>query len=89
MNNLHLAVQFFLQLAVILLFCRMVGAIAGRFGQPHVVAEMSGGGVLGPSFCQVQLVPLQTPEQQSAAAPQTSPVTPQAQKVTAPRARHW
>ena len=30
MNNLHLAVQFFLQLAVILLFCRIVGAIAAH-----------------------------------------------------------
>ena len=26
MNNLNLAVQFFLQLAVILMFCRLVGA---------------------------------------------------------------
>ena len=50
MNNLHLAVQFFLQLAVILLFCRMVGAIAARFGQPQVVAEMIAGVLLGPSL---------------------------------------
>ena len=50
MNNLQLAVQFFLQLAVILLFCRLVGAIAGRFGQPQVVAEMIAGVLLGPSF---------------------------------------
>jgi Kef-type K+ transport system membrane component KefB len=50
MNNLHLAVQFFLQIAVILLFCRLVGAIAGRFGQPQVVAEMVAGVLLGPSL---------------------------------------
>jgi Kef-type K+ transport system membrane component KefB len=50
MNNLHLAVQFFLQLAVILLFCRVVGAIALRLGQPQVVAEMLAGVLLGPSL---------------------------------------
>ena len=50
MNNLHLAVQFFLQLAVILLACRVVGAIAARFGQPQVVAEMITGVCLGPSL---------------------------------------
>lgn len=50
MNNVHLAVQFFLQLAVILLFCRFVGAIALRFGQPQVVAEMVAGVLLGPSL---------------------------------------
>src|SRR5215216_6098244 len=50
MNNLHLAVQFFIQLAVILLFCRLVGAIAVRLGQPQVVAEMIAGVMLGPSL---------------------------------------
>ena len=50
MSNLNLAVQFFLQLAVILMFCRLVGAIAGRCGQPQVVAEMIAGVLLGPSF---------------------------------------
>lgn len=50
MNNLHLAVQFFLQIAVILLFCRLVGAIAVRLGQPQVVAEMLAGVLLGPSL---------------------------------------
>lgn len=50
MNNLNLAIQFFLQLAVILLFCRVVGAIAARFGQPQVVAEMIAGVLLGPSL---------------------------------------
>ena len=50
MTNLHLAVQFFIQLAVILLFCRLVGAIALRLGQPQVVAEMVAGVLLGPSL---------------------------------------
>ncbi len=50
MNNLHLAVQFFLQIAVILLFCRLVGAVAARLGQPQVVAEMVAGVLLGPSL---------------------------------------
>jgi Kef-type K+ transport system membrane component KefB len=50
MNNVHLAVQFFLQIAIILLFCRLVGAVAVRFGQPQVVAEMVAGVLLGPSF---------------------------------------
>ena len=50
MSNLHLAVQFFLQLAVILLFCRFVGAIALRLGQPQVVAKMLPGVLLGPSL---------------------------------------
>src|SRR5262245_26758089 len=50
MNNLSLAIHFFLQIAVILLFCRLVGAIARRFGQPQVVAEMLAGVLLGPSL---------------------------------------
>ena len=50
MNNISLAVHFFLQIAVILLFCRLVGAIAKRFGQPQVVAEMIAGVLLGPSL---------------------------------------
>jgi Kef-type K+ transport system membrane component KefB len=50
MKNLDLAVQFFLQLVVILVFCRLVGAIAARFGQPQVVAEMIAGVMLGPSL---------------------------------------
>jgi Kef-type K+ transport system membrane component KefB len=50
MNNFHLAVQFFLQIVVIPLFCRLVGAIAARLGQPQVVAEMLAGVLLGPSL---------------------------------------
>ncbi len=50
MNNLDLAIHFFLQLAVILVFCRIVGLVAVRFGQPQVVAEMIAGVLLGPSL---------------------------------------
>lgn len=50
MSNTHLAVQFFLQLAVILVVCRAVGAVAARLGQPLVVAEMLAGVMLGPSL---------------------------------------
>lgn len=50
MSNVHLAVQFFFQIAVILLCCRIVGVVAGKFGQPQVVAEMITGVLLGPSF---------------------------------------
>ena len=50
MTHLQLAVQFFFQVGVILLFCRIVGAIAARMGQPQVVAEMIAGVLLGPSL---------------------------------------
>ena len=50
MNNLDLAVHFFFQLAVILVVCRLVGVVAGKFGQPQVVAEMIAGVFLGPSL---------------------------------------
>jgi Kef-type K+ transport system membrane component KefB len=50
MNNLDLAIQFFLQLAVILASCRVCGLVAARFGQPQVVAEMIAGVLLGPSL---------------------------------------
>ena len=50
MNNLELAVHFFLQLAVILGVARVVGLVAARFGQPQVVAEMIAGVMLGPSL---------------------------------------
>ncbi len=49
MNNLDLAIQFFLQIAIILATCRIVGIVAKRFGQPQVVAEMIAGVCLGPS----------------------------------------
>lgn len=50
MNNLDLAIHFFFQLAVILIFCRLVGMVAAKFGQPQVVAEMIAGVLLGPSL---------------------------------------
>jgi Kef-type K+ transport system membrane component KefB len=50
MNNSDLAIQFLLQLAFILLVCRIVGWIALRLGQPQVVAEMIAGVALGPSL---------------------------------------
>jgi Kef-type K+ transport system membrane component KefB len=50
MNNVHLATQAFLQLAVILVACRVVGAVAARLRQPQVVAQMIAGVLLGPSF---------------------------------------
>ncbi len=45
------SIHFFLQLAVILIACRVVGWI-GRvaLGQPQVVGEMIAGVVLGPSL---------------------------------------
>ena len=50
MNNLQLAIQFFLQIALILTACRIVGVVAARLGQPQVVAEMITGVMLGPSL---------------------------------------
>jgi Kef-type K+ transport system membrane component KefB len=64
MNNVELAVQFFLQIAVILFSCRVAGIVALRFGQPQVVAEMVTGVLLGPS-----LFGLLLPEMQAAIFP--------------------
>lgn len=50
MSNTQLAIQFFLQLAVILGVCHIVGLLAKRIGQPQVVAEMIAGVLLGPSL---------------------------------------
>ncbi len=50
MDNASLAIQFFLQIAVILIACRIVGALAAKVGQPQVVAEMITGVLLGPSL---------------------------------------
>ncbi len=49
MTPLQLAVQFLLQLAVIVVACQLVGALAQRWGQPQVVGEMIAGVLLGPS----------------------------------------
>ena len=50
MNNVHLAISFFLQIVVILMTCRLTGLIGKRFGQPQVVSEMIAGVLLGPSL---------------------------------------
>jgi Kef-type K+ transport system membrane component KefB len=50
MSNFELSILFFLQLAVILAACRIVGLIARYAGQPPVVNEMIAGVVLGPSL---------------------------------------
>lgn len=44
------AIHFFLELAVILGACRLVGFLAKRIGQPQVVGEMIAGVLLGPSL---------------------------------------
>jgi len=49
MSTFQISVQFFLQLAVILCVCRIVGWMAVRVGQPQVVGEMIAGVVMGPS----------------------------------------
>ena len=46
----QLSVYFFLQAAVILFACRVVGRLAQRLGQPQVVGEMIAGVMLGPSL---------------------------------------
>lgn len=50
MTNLQVSIQFFLQMAVILGVCRLVGWLARKVGQPQVVGEMIAGVVLGPSL---------------------------------------
>ncbi len=50
MTGPELSAVFFLQMAVILAACRVVGALARRLGQPQVVGEMIAGVFLGPSL---------------------------------------
>jgi len=50
MPTTQLSVYFFLQLAVILIACRLVGRLARKLGQPQVVGEMIAGVTLGPSL---------------------------------------
>ncbi len=45
-----LAASYFLQMAVILLACRVVGWLGKKLGQPQVVGEMIAGVLLGPSL---------------------------------------
>jgi Kef-type K+ transport system membrane component KefB len=49
-SNFHLALHLFLQLAVILLACRLTGRALRFLGQPQVVGEMDAGILLGPSL---------------------------------------
>ncbi|MFI0779370.1 cation:proton antiporter [Streptomyces sp. NPDC021212] len=50
MTPTELAPAFFIAAVVILLTCRLVVLVLGRFGQPPVVGEMIAGVVLGPSL---------------------------------------
>ncbi|MCI3278082.1 cation:proton antiporter [Streptomyces cylindrosporus] len=50
MTPVELAPAFFAAVVVILLTCRAVVAVCGRFGQPPVVGEMIAGVLLGPSL---------------------------------------
>jgi Kef-type K+ transport system membrane component KefB len=50
MKMFDLSVLFFLQLCIILLACRIVGAAVKYLGQPQVVGEMIAGVLLGPSL---------------------------------------
>jgi Kef-type K+ transport system membrane component KefB len=50
MSNAQLALQFVIQLAVILIVCRAVGSLMLRIGQPRVIGEMIAGILLGPSL---------------------------------------
>jgi len=49
-SNFHLSIHFFLQIAVILAACRIVGWVGKKLGQPQVVGEMITGVLLGPSL---------------------------------------
>ncbi|MCA9281254.1 MAG: cation:proton antiporter [Phycisphaerales bacterium] len=50
MSAFQLSVLFFLQVALILLACRLVGMVGRWLGQPQVVCEMIAGVALGPSL---------------------------------------
>jgi Kef-type K+ transport system membrane component KefB len=50
MTPFELSARFFLQLAAVLVACRVVGWLAKRIGQPPVVGEMIAGVALGPSL---------------------------------------
>ena len=50
MPTTQLSVYFFLQVAVIITVCQLVGRLAQKLGQPQVVGEMIAGVMLGPSL---------------------------------------
>lgn len=64
MPTTQLSVYFFLQVAVIITVCQLVGRLAQKVGQPQVVGEMIAGVALGPS-----LLGLAFPELQRALFP--------------------
>lgn len=59
MPTAQLSVYFFLQAAVIVAACQLVGRLAQRLGQPQVVGEMIAGIALGPSIFGLFLPALQ------------------------------
>ncbi|MEO3745550.1 cation:proton antiporter [Plantactinospora sp. B5E13] len=65
MSPVELAPRFFLAVAVILLFCRLMAWLLGKVGQPAVVSEMVAGVLLGPS-----LLGLLAPDVQDALFPE-------------------
>ncbi|WP_332824987.1 cation:proton antiporter [Ramlibacter sp.] len=67
MPTSQLSVYFFVQAAVIVLTCQLVGRLARRLGQPQVVGEMIAGVMLGPS-----LFGLLLPQWQQALFPKAS-----------------
>ncbi|RPI56024.1 MAG: cation:proton antiporter [Acidobacteria bacterium] len=67
MSAPYFALQFLLQLGIILLACRLVGSLMVRIGQPRVIGEMIAGILLGPS-----LLGLFAPAVQSALFPPAS-----------------
>ena len=50
MTNFELSIALFLQFAILLASCRLVGWLVRPLGQPQVVAEMITGVLLGPSL---------------------------------------
>ena len=61
MTSAQLSAAFFLQMFVILVACRLVGALSRRLGQPQVVGEMIAGVFLGP-YAMGLVVPLPSVE---------------------------
>jgi len=58
-TSFELSARFFIQVAVILAACRLVGVLARRAGQPQVIAEMLTGVLLGPSVLGIVLPDVQ------------------------------
>ena len=59
MTSFELSARFFIQVAIILATCRVVGVLARRAGQPQVIAEMLAGVLLGPSVLGLLLPEIQ------------------------------